>query len=261
MRFGIVTDELSQDPRRAIELALSWGIHDFELRGVHDIRFPRHTDGTLDELIALREEYGIRYTAVSPGFFKCYLDDQPEVDYALGAGLDRTIEFMKACETPLLVCFGFELDRGTDDEAVARLQELADHMAEHGLRAAIENETHCKFNTPERLVRLIQQVDRANMGLNWDLGNLKEGAADGFPAGYEQVKPYIFNVHAKDVALLEDGSTEWRPVGEGICDWAGQMRALERDGLVEHVTIENHCGPLEEVGLQNLRRLQGMLAG
>ena len=58
------------------------------------------------------------------------------------------------------------------------------------------------------------------------------------------------------MAPLGDGGTEWKPVGEGICDWAGQMRALARDGVVEHVTIENHCGPKMAVGLQNLRTLQ-----
>ena len=260
VEFGIVTDELSDNPREAIEMALGWGIRLFEIRGANGVRFPRHRDDTLDTLIALREEYAIEYTAVSPGFFKCHLEDAEQVDYALGEGLEIAMDFMEACETPVLICFGFEMDTGTDDEAVSRLRELADRLAERNLAAAVENETHCKLNTPDRIDALLRRLGRPNLGANWDLGNLKEGARDGFPAGYELVKPHIQNVHAKDVALLPDGTTEWKPIGEGVCDWPGQMRALARDGVVDHVTIENHCGPPEKVGLHNLETLQRYLA-
>jgi len=154
-----------------------------------------------------------------------------------------------------LICFGFELDTGTDDEAVARLQDLADRLADRGLRGAVENETHCKFNTPERIAALLARINRPNLGANWDLANLQEGAADGYPAGYETVKPYIVNVHAKDWAM-EDGRPVWKPIGEGVCDWAAQIRAIEADGIVEVVTIENHCGPLETVARHNLAQLR-----
>jgi len=259
MRFGFVTDELSQDPREAIETALAWDVHDFELRFVRGVRFPRHTDDTLDHLAALREEYGIRYTAVSPGFFKCSLKDEDELRDAFSEPLDRSIEFMRCCDVPLMICFSFELDSGTDAEAVSHLQRLADRLAEHGLSVAIENERDQLCTSPGRIVDILQQVDRPNMGANWDLGNLKDLAPQGFPEGYETVKPFIRNVHAKDVALLNNGDTEWRPIGEGVCDWRGQMQALARDGFVEHVTIENHCGPLIDVGHRNLATLRGFL--
>ncbi len=261
MRFGIVTDELSQEPREAIEMALAWGIHDFEIRNARGVRFPRHTDDTLDHLAALREEYEIRYTAVSPGFFKCHLADEAHIAYALGEGLDIAMDFMEGCEVPLLICFGFELDTGDDDGAIELLRRLADRLEERRLTAAVENETHIKLNTPERIASLLKRIDHPSLGANWDLGNLKEGAAAGFPDGYELVKPHIFNVHAKDVAILPNGTTEWRPIGEGVCDWRGQMAALQRDGIVEHVTIENHCGPAEEVGLHNVTTLRAYLEG
>jgi sugar phosphate isomerase/epimerase len=259
MRFGFVTDELSQDPREAIETALAWDVRDFELRFVQGVRFPRHTGDTLDHLAALREEYNIRYTAVSPGFFKCSLKDEAALHEAFGEFLDRGIEFMCHCQVPLMICFSFELDSGTDDEAVGWLQRLADRLAEHGLAAAIENERDQFCTSPQRIVEILENVNRPNMGANWDLGNLKDLAPEGFPNGYERVKPFIRNVHAKDVAILNGGATEWRPIGEGVCDWRGQMQALARDGAVEHVTIENHCGPLIEVGRRNLDTLSRFL--
>lgn len=261
MDFGIVTDELSEDPREAIETALEWGIRKFEIRSVHGERFPRVADGVLDELANLQEEHDIEYTAVSPGFFKAHIEDEEHVTYALGAGLERAMDFMDRCRVPLLICFGFELDTGTDAQAVELLGRLADRLAERDFSAAVENETHCKVNTPERIDKLLRQSDRPNLGANWDLGNLKHGAAEGFPGGYELVKPHIRNVHAKDVAIADDGTANWVPIGEGICDWQGQMRALVRDGIVGHITIENHCGPPLEVGQHNLDILKRYMEG
>ena len=260
MDFGIVTDELSDDPREAIELALGWGMRRFEIRNVRGARFPRFADNILDELAALKDEYSIEYTAVSPGFFKCHIEDEEQVAYALGDGLDVTMDFMEGCDVGLMICFGFETDTGTDGQAVELLQRMADRLAERDLGAGVENETHCKFNSPARIDHLIRQVGRPNLGANWDLGNLKHGAGTGFPDGYERVKQWIVNVHAKDVTILDGGASEWRPIGQGICDWRGQMQALARDGIVDHVTIENHCGPAAEVGLHNLTTLRSYLA-
>ena len=259
MDFGIVTDELSEDPREAIETALDWGIGNFEIRSVHGERFPRMKDSVLDELAGLREEYGVAYTDVSPGFFKCHLNDEDHIAYALGDGLERAMDFMEGCGVPLMICFGFEMETGTDADAVEKLKRLADRLGERSLGGAVENETHCKFNSPARIDHMLRMVGRPNLGANWDLGNLKLGAAKGFPTGYERVKSHIVNVHAKDVAIDEDGHTRWVRIGDGICDWRGQMKALARDGVAVNVTIENHCGPPAEVGRHNLATLKQYL--
>lgn len=259
MRFGFVTDELSEDPREALETAMEWGVRDFEIRSVRGVRFPRHTDDTLEVLGRWCEEHELRYTAVSPGFFKCGLDNQEHIDYALGEGLDRAMEFMAACRVPLLICFGFDKGSGSEGQAVEHLERMAERLDENGFRAAVENHTDSLFDTPERVCTLLRRANRFNLGSNWDLANLKQNAVAGYPEGYETIKPFIFNVHAKDVAILPDGSTEWRPIGEGVCDWPRQIAALRRDGLVDHITIESHCGPAKEVGRRNLETLRRYL--
>ncbi len=259
MEFAFVTDELSADPREAIEMGLEWGVTRFEIRNVLGARFPRLSPDALDDLIVLQDEYSILYTAVSPGFFKCRLDDKEAINYALGEGLDLTFDFMEACDVPLLICFGFEMSPDSDAEALALLGELADRAEDRRVGLAIENETHCKFNTPERIADLLKQLGKPNVGANWDLANLKDGASAGYPHGYELVKPYIVNVHVKDVRQNTQGEWEWCPVGKGVCDWRGQLLALKRDDTVEHVTIENHCGPPEQVGAENLAAIKSFL--
>lgn len=259
MEFGIVTDELSEDPREAIETALEWGITRFEIRSVLGVRFPRFIDDTLDLLVSLSAEYDIQYTAVSPGFFKCSIKDTDHIEYALGKGLDIAMDFMEGCDIPTLICFGFEQGTGTEHDAIHHLKELADRLEERNLCGAVENEVDTMFDTPAHVAELLRRAGRPNLGANWDYANLKQYAPEGFPEGYERVKRHIVNVHAKDVALSEKGAAKWVPIGEGVCDWQGQISALAQDNLVEHITIEPHCPRADKVGLQNLQTLQRYL--
>jgi sugar phosphate isomerase/epimerase len=34
---------------------------------------------------------------------------------------------------------------------------------------------------------------------------------------------------------------DWAPVGGGIVDWVGQLRALQRDGFHYGLSLETHC--------------------
>ncbi|RIK68470.1 hypothetical protein DCC62_24265, partial [candidate division KSB1 bacterium] len=65
--------------------------------------------------------------------------------------------------------------------------------------------------------------------------------------------------HVKDT--IKGSLVECVPVGEGKVDWQGQLRALARDKVVEHVTIETHCLPLIENSKKNLEVVRRMLAG
>jgi sugar phosphate isomerase/epimerase len=259
MRFGFVTDELSPDPREAIETALAWDVHDFELRNVHGRRFPDLAPGDLESLAAMRDEYGIRYTAVSPGYFKAPIGDTVHRDRVFAESLPRTLDFMEACEVPVLIVFSFEAEPNAPREVVNVLRQLNDAIDGRRVSVAVENEAGHHFDTPEAIAGLLADIGCVRVGANWDPGNLLSEAAGAFPGGYETVKRFIFNVHAKDVAV-EGGRRVWKRIGEGLVDWAGQIRALERDGLLEHVTIESHCRPGIEAGLQNLQTLRGYLA-
>ena len=260
MRFAFVTDELSPDPREAIETALAWDVHEFELRTVHGRRFPDLAPGGLDALAAMRDEYGIRYTAVSPGYFKAAVGDTAHRDHVFNDSLPRTLEFMESCEVPVLIVFSFEAEPAAPGEVVDVLRALNDAVGSRRASVAVENEADHHFHSPEAIATLLAETDCVRVGANWDPGNLLGEASGAFPGGYETVKRFIFNVHAKDVAV-ERGQRVWKRIGEGLVDWAGQIRALEREGLVEHVTIESHCAPGVEAGLHNLRTLRAYLEG
>ena len=48
-------------------------------------------------------------------------------------------------------------------------------------------------------------------------------------------------------------------VGDGVIDWKGQLTALFKDALVDHITIETHTLPLMETSRKNVETLRRML--
>jgi sugar phosphate isomerase/epimerase len=125
------------------------------------------------------------------------------------------------------------------------------------MRLAIENEPGFWADTGVNTRRLITDVASPALGANWDACNAYGTTERPFPEGYEAIKDVIVNVHVKDT--LKGALIQCVPVGEGVIDWKGQMRALMHDRLVSHVTIETHCLPLVEKSRQNVETLRRIM--
>jgi sugar phosphate isomerase/epimerase len=76
--------------------------------------------------------------------------------------------------------------------------------------------------------------------LNWDPGNARASGERAYPDGYNLLpKARIGHCHCKDT-VKKSGGYEWAAMGRGIIDWAGQFRALKRDGYRFAVSLETH---------------------
>jgi sugar phosphate isomerase/epimerase len=61
-----------------------------------------------------------------------------------------------------------------------------------------------------------------------------------FPDGYERLKPWIVHVQVKDVRRRPDGRTGSVGLCTGEVDYAGQLRALPRDGYRGYLSLKTH---------------------
>ncbi|MBI4428274.1 MAG: sugar phosphate isomerase/epimerase [Ignavibacteriales bacterium] len=260
--LGILSDELSPDFREAVQIGLEWGLRIFEVRELKTGRIPDVDGAEFDELMSLVREHGVRIAALSPGIFKHSLSKQKELSIELSDKLPRTIEMAKRLGTPLIIVFGFQ--RGTDDtqghyqDAVKLMREAAVMAERESLKLAIENEPGFWCDSGMNTAKFIEDVGSQVVGANWDPCNGYGTDERPFPAGYNAVKDFIFNVHVKDTR--EGSLIKCVPVGEGVIDWKGQLRALVKDQPVGHVTIETHCLPLVEKSRQNVDTLRRYLA-
>jgi len=261
MRPGIVTDEISADVREAIQLGTSWGITDYELRVIGDARVPNIKPETVNELLRLKEKFGIRYTAISPGACKGDIEDQKNFSHELNNIFPSTFALAKKLEAPLVIIFGFQrLPRqpaALESDVIAAFRQVAALAENKGLMLAIENEPGFWCDTGQNTARIIAAVNSPVLRANWDPANALGTDEIPYPDGYEAIKKWIANVHVKDT--IKGALLQCVPVGEGKIDWERQMQALVRDDIVKHVTIETHCLPLIENSQKNLQSLRQIL--
>ena len=267
MKISLVTDEVSSDLETAIELGLEWGVEAFELRGIGDQRVPRFSDYQKQRVLELKQAYGIRIVAISPGLFKIpyppkkrkqfslqvidagYYDQWQAarrlLDYHTQELLPASIEYAKQVGAEQIIAFGFE--RGSQppgfppDEILEAFQMAARQVARAGLRLSVEVEAGFWADTGERTAAIIRAVGEDGFGVNWDPGNAFAAGDIPYPNGYQAVREVVQHVHFKDAVRRLDGSIDHTVEGE--IDWAGQIRALHEDGYQGYISVEPHLQP------------------
>jgi sugar phosphate isomerase/epimerase len=204
----------------------------------------------------------LRITALSPGIFKFPLSEAAKLEKELSETLPRTIGLAKEFETSLVIVFGFQKEPNEPPEnfrrAVDFMERASQKAKQEGITLAIENEPGFWCDSGANTAKLIDAVHLPSLKANWDPCNGYGTSEKPFPNGYEAVKKFIGNVHVKDTK--EGALVRCVPVGEGAIDWRGQLEALVRDEIVNHITIETHCEPLGEKSKQNVVILNQYLA-
>ncbi len=261
MRIGIVTDEISPDIQEAFSLGVSWGIHDFEFRTSKSGRAPFISEEDLQILLGAKKELGVTITALSPGTFKIPVDDKAAVEKDLTEVLPATMKLAHKLNTRVVITFGFLRSVGPEEsefEQVVQVMKKAAKLAEgEGITLALENEPGFWADSGKKTAKLLALVNSKYLQANWDPANALGVENYPYPAGYEALKPWIVNIHVKDA--MKDSTLACVPVGKGKLNWEGQLRALIRDGKLQHVTIETHCLPLIEKSKQNVETLKRIL--
>ena len=267
MRIGIVTDEISADIKEALSIGVDWEIKDYELRCIGSNRVPYITKEDIGIINDHREKSGIKITALSPGAFKCALSDTAAIRKNLSETLPKTFELAKKLDCSKVIIFGFKKDSSQKDNpseylnrftvVLKILTEASLTAQESGINLLLENEPGFWCDTGMNTANIIETVDAPNLKANWDPSNAACSGEKPYPEGYEHIKKFIAGIHVKDT--MGNPLKECVPVGEGIIDWLGQLKAIVNDGMIDHVTIETHSLPLIEKSQKNLERVRKIL--
>ena len=280
--LSILTDEISHDLAHALHVAAGeFGLTQVDLRAMWNKNIMRLDAKEVAEARKLLEKYKLRVAAIASPLFKSDFPGAPRSEFSptqrdqFGADftadqqdevLERACELARAFNTTLVRCFDFWrlADQAPFRTAMdERLRTAADFAAKRGVVLAIENEHTCNSATGSEAARLLGAVKHPALKLTWDPGNAERFGESAFPTGYSKLpKDRIAHVHCKDLAR-KDGKLEWEAMGRGVIDWAGQFRALTRDGFKGAATLETHwrgAGTPEESSRQSLAGLRSLLA-
>lgn len=103
-------------------------------------------------------------------------------------------------------CYHINLSENHDYARMERywLEPLR-HAREIGVRLALENEAHDGTRTPELMLDILRHFDDEYFLTNYDATNYFHASCEGYPAGYEILKPYLGYVHLKNGCLHRPG--------------------------------------------------------
>ena len=258
-RLAVINDEITQDFERACKIASQdFGLSWIELRGMWDKNVTNLNQKELDDARKLLDAHKLSVTDIASPLFKTDWPGAPisklsETRDQFHANFDATaqdkllehcIALAKHFNTDRIRCFDFwRLDDPKPyREAInAKLRAAAERCARDGIILVLENEMSCNTATGEEAAATLKAIPNRNFMLNWDPGNAAALGSTPFPNGYHLLpKDRIGHCHCKDVVRKEGGKYEWAPVGGGVVDWVGQLKALQRDGFHYGLSLETH---------------------
>jgi L-ribulose-5-phosphate 3-epimerase len=259
-RLAVINDEISPDFDHACQVASQdFGLQWIELRAMWDTNVTALDDKQIAEAVKILDKYKLRVTDIASPLFKVDWPgaplspespkrDQFHADFdfkAQNALLAHCIELTKAFNTDRIRCFDFwRLEDQKPYRAAIndKLREAAETCAKHNVILLLENEMACNTGTGQEGAAVLASIPNKNFMINWDPGNA--GTFPGntpYPNGYDSLpKDRIGHCHCKSVTREPGGKYEWEPVGKGLVDWPGQLRALKQDGYHYGLSLETH---------------------
>jgi sugar phosphate isomerase/epimerase len=258
-RLSVINDEISQDFDHACYVAAhDFGLHWIELRSMWNKNVTDLDANELAEAQRIVKKHDLRVTDIASPLYKVDWPGAPPKkgeqrdefhagnDFAQqDALLEHSIGLTRTFSTDRLRCFDFwRLDNPAPyrDAIDLKLRQAAEACAKHDVILLLENEMSCNTGNAKEAAAVLKAIPNRNFMLNWDPGNAGTFPGDvPYPDGYDLLpKDRIGHCHAKNVKREPDGKYDWEPVGTGVVDWVGQLRALRRDGYHYAVSLETH---------------------
>ncbi len=134
-------------------------------------------------------------------------------------------------------------------KAVDRIRELAGHAADLGLEIGLEMYEDTYLGTADSAVRFVTDVDRTNVGINADLGNLVRlhRPVEHWLSMMRKVAPYARYWHAKNYFRTEDETTGLvvtapAPLELGVISYRVAIRLALEHGFDSPFLVEHYGG-------------------
>jgi sugar phosphate isomerase/epimerase len=256
-RISVISDEISQDFGHACEIAArEFGMNWIELRGLWNKNIVDLDAKEIAEAQRILKKYELRVTDIASPLFKVDWPGTPLSKFSernsFNASftfeqqdevLDHALSMAKTFRTDRVRCFDFWRleNQASYREAInQKLLDAANKAAKKNIILVLENEPACNTATGAESANVLAAIKSPYFMLNWDPGNAAASGETPYPVGYNLLpKNRIGHCHCKDT-VKKGAGYDWAAMGAGMIDWAGQFKALKRDGYHFAVSLETH---------------------
>ncbi len=255
-RMAVISDEVSQDPRRIVAFAKEFGLSAIEIRSLWDGPPQALTRDRIRELKSILDDGGLKTCAIASPFLKCDFGDSGQFQAHLEI-LRKCLELADALETDFIRGFTFwrkeDLARKIAP-LVDRFQAVLPILEGTGKYLLIENEASTNTATGKETAEFLRRIGHPQIRGIWDPANCIYSPAPEkpFPDGYDRIKALAPHVHVKDAMRPAGQEPRCVPIGEGEVNWPGQFRALLEDGYTGYLSLETHWRAAEILSNEEL---------
>ena len=247
-KLSVITDEIGPDFVKAVNIAKFYHLDGVEIRSVWNKPVHLLEDGEVADIQRILEKNELKVSAIASSFFKCSIESKQEHLEIL----KRSISLAKRFGTQLVRGFTFwksDKQESYWGKLIESYREPAQIAEDEGIIIAVENEESTMVATGEKLAQFIDEVRSPAVRALWDVSNgLYYNEEIPFPDGYRFLRGKIVHVHVKDIVYdSEKKGGEPVPLGKGMVDLEGQLRALKEDGYAGFVSLETHTRPSANV--------------
>ncbi len=255
--LGVITDEISDDLDLALDFISTYHLRGCELRDIWGKNIMNLKPEDLSRARHLIEDYNLRVSDIGSPIFKYNLPQMPAhpelPDRSFGAAFsDKNSDELLMKSFNLAHFFGtnkvrvFSYSRVKEPQKAYpyvrdRLAKAAEMAGKNNIVLVLENEMDCNVGTGVELGRILKDINNPNLRGNWDPGNAVMLGEVPYPDGYNAVKGLFAHMHVKDARKdPTTGRLRWAPVGAGVIDWKGQIKAVLDSGYNGTMSLETH---------------------
>jgi sugar phosphate isomerase/epimerase len=259
-RLGAITDEISEDFERALDIVGKWGLQDVEIHTLWDTHVEALTDEQTTYLQGILQRRQLHLAVLdSTAFLRCPLRGVtiPEnwskrfqsiggtYDVHLSA-LERCLQIAQRLKVPCVRIFGFwgegELTQEVIREIVDRLQAPIELAAQAGVVLVLENCPHTYLDHTRHVLRVLELADSPYLRLLWDPSNAYRSGEKDVADLVNEVSPFLAHMHVKGVTLnaLATRGREYVVIEKGDIDYRRLLGEVAAAGYNGIVSLEPH---------------------
>lgn len=248
---GVITDEISQDLKKTLQLAMKYELDGVEIRSVWE-KGPHELNAKdIEEMKNIIGDTDLEVCGISSPFFKCHMDDPKEIKQHMEI-LKKSIQLGQHLGTNYIRGFTF-WDKGNFDtffdQIIEQFQEPLKILEREKAILILEFDPSVFATNAKKLVKIIEAIESPYVKGLWDPGNdiYDPDGEEPFPAGYDMIKPYMVHMHLKDAKKGHDGKIIATPIGEGDVKYKEHFQQLLKDEYDGYVVLETHYRPQHDL--------------
>jgi len=234
-----------------------------------------YTDATPEQLKQVKrqlDEAGVRISVLDTAIFKIALPSTVPIGDAPAYANPNAGEFRHQLEhlrhaaeaahllgTERIRIFTFR--RVADpaaifDRVVEQLHRAIEVATQANVTLLVENEYDCNTGTAAETAKLFRAIPDRRLMHNWDPCNAYEMGERPFPNAWDRLDhSRISHIHLKDAK-----GDQWKPIGAGEIDFAGQFQALKRIGYSGTLSVETrYKNARQDLYASSVESMNGLL--